>query len=89
MLREADISFWHDYRAGEVDFIINEEIAIEIKATKKLRPQDLASMKKFISRGALKKHYVISQDPQRKIIEEIELIPYQDFLLELWQGKIF
>jgi len=87
--QESEIGFWQDYQEGEIDFIINDEIAVEVKSSEKLRREDLKSMQKFMAKGRLKRHIIVTNSKERTSIEGIEVIPWQDFLQELWAQQIF
>ena len=87
-MNQMTIEFWNDYNNGEIDFILNNEIAIEVKATENVNQQHLKSMKNFIQAGSLKKHYVVSLDKMNRKDKSINIIYYEDFLDLLWAGKI-
>ena len=87
--RIDSINFWRDYYGNEVDFIINQEIAIEVKAKDVVRERDLKGIRKFSDNHKLKRKIVVSFDLNRRIVDDIEIIPYIEFLEMLWAGEIY
>ncbi|MBC7421200.1 MAG: ATP-binding protein [Bdellovibrio sp.] len=88
-LDEDTLSYWRTQRGEyEVDLVANKEIAFEFKSTQKVQSSDLKSLLALQDDLKLKKTYLISRDPFRRIENGIELLHYQDFLKELWQGAI-
>lgn len=82
------LEFWRIDDENEVDFVINEEIAIEVKATEFVQGKHLKGLKKFSDGGNTKRQMIISLDKEKRIIGDVEIIPYKEFLSELWQGNI-
>ncbi|AZZ38179.1 hypothetical protein CIK05_15680 [Bdellovibrio sp. qaytius] len=80
--RKSDmkIEFWCDYQGNEIDFLINDEIAIEVRATQSVNPQHSRRLKKFTSKFSAKKSYLITRDPQSLNVET--------FLKDLWRDKV-
>lgn len=74
------IEFWCDYQGNEIDFLINDEVAIEVRGTKSVNAQHMRRLKKFTTKFPVKKSILISRDPQSLDVE--------NFLKDLWRGKI-
>jgi uncharacterized protein len=86
---DSAINFWRLDIENEVDFVINDEIAIEIKTTELVQEKHLKGLKRLDELSSLKRKIIVSQDKERRKIGPIEVIPYKEFLIELWNGKIF
>jgi predicted AAA+ superfamily ATPase len=86
--KKAPICFWRTLNGYEVDFIIENEIAIEIKSTDKLSEKHFKGIKYLIEENKLKKYYVVSQDPIAAKYGEINVLPWEMFLKQLWDGDI-
>lgn len=81
--------FWRSQTGGlEVDLIIDQKVAIELKSTSKVQDLDLKGLKALKEEGLIKKYYLVSQDPISRISSGIEILPYKDFLAALWSGKL-
>lgn len=73
----------------EVDLIIGDEIALEIKATSLVSDKHLRGLRALKEEGLQKRYLVISTDQARRITNDgIEIYPWQEFLEELWSGNI-
>ena len=55
--------FWRTHAGHEVDFIIDSEMAIEIKSTDKVQNKHLKGLKFLMEEKKIKSYYLISQDP--------------------------
>lgn len=86
--KEAPLSFWRTKDQMEVDFIINHgELAIEVKGTTQIGAQETKGLRAFIEEHHPKKALLVCQEPKRRKLENgITIIPWQDFLAELWNG---
>ncbi len=84
------IHFWRTQSQDklEVDFILNGDIAIEVKATQMVSERDLKGLKALSEETKLKRKIVVSRDPHKRKLNDIEIWPYQSFLKALWGGKI-
>lgn len=82
----APLTYWRTQDQDEVDFIFNNEIAVEVKITATVSMQDLKSLIKIKEEKKLKRYCLIYTGKIRKSFKDasgIEVIPYQDFLTEL------
>jgi predicted AAA+ superfamily ATPase len=86
---DSCLNFWRLDQETEVDFVVNENVGIEVKATDMVQEKHLKGLKRLNEMSSLKRQIVVSQDPERRKIGKVEIIPYKEFLLELWEGKIF
>lgn len=82
------MSFWRSQMHHEVDFLIGEECAIEVKATHRVNNDDLKNLQILAEENIFKKYYLVSNDPNPKISQNIICFPWQRFIEELWQDKI-
>jgi predicted AAA+ superfamily ATPase len=76
---DSDLCYW---RSGgfEVDAIVGNEMAIEIKSTNNVSDRHLKGLKALKEEKLVKNYYVISQDKNERIIDGIKLMPYDKFL---------
>ena len=84
------LSYWHTYSGNEVDAIIGDRIAIEIKATDLVKPKHLKGLKAFADEYTGFERFLVSWDPISRTTEDgIHVIYIRDFLKNLWSGKYF
>jgi predicted AAA+ superfamily ATPase len=72
----------------EVDCIVGNLVAIEIKASETFNEKMLSGLRALKEENKIKKYILISRDPIAKIIDGIEIMPFQAFLEKLWKGQI-
>jgi predicted AAA+ superfamily ATPase len=79
---------WISHQGHEVDIIIGNEIAIGIKATKRVNSKHLKGLKALAQENIFKKYLLISQDPIEQIMDNCHCIHWSDFLKKLWADDI-
>lgn len=83
------ITYWRSTSMLEVDLVIGDAIAIEIKATSLVSDKHFKGLKALQEEGIHKRYIVVSTDPNwRKTENGIEVFPWRLFLQQLWQGEI-
>lgn len=82
-------SYWRTSSGFEVDFILGEgEVAIEVKGTEEVQTHHLKGLKAFVKEHEPKRAIVVSLDPHPRKLGDITVLPFRQFLKELWEGKI-
>ncbi len=81
------LSYWRSTSGFEVDFILGDHTAIEIKAKENVSIQDLKSLRALAEEKLLKRYLCISMDPRPRTIGDITILPYREFLSSLWGGE--
>lgn len=85
------IHYWRTTSGLEVDFILGDmEVAIEIKASKRVHESDTKALRQLSSESKLKKSILVSQETESKWLCEgqIECLPWRLFLERLWSEEI-
>lgn len=83
------IHFWRTKTGFEVDFILGEgEISVEIKGTSHIDSSGLKPIKAFMEEFKPRKAIVVCSERERRVSGGIHVIPWREFLAELWNGKI-
>jgi len=86
---DFSINFWRTKSGLEVDFIIADaEIAIEVKGTDNVDVRDLRGLKTFLETYTPKRVIVVSNEKEKRIHGRIEIMPWREFLHDLWGDKI-
>jgi predicted AAA+ superfamily ATPase len=86
--KKDDLRYWRSTHGEEVDYLIGDRVAIEVKATKKVTPRDLRGLVALSEEAILGKYYLVTQDPIMKKQGDILCIPWRDFLKRLWDGEV-
>jgi len=82
------LKYWQTTNGQEVDFIVNHQIALEIKATDKLSKKHTKGLKALKAEINLNRFIIVSKDKHTKHIDDIECYYWKDFIQELWQNNI-
>jgi predicted AAA+ superfamily ATPase len=86
---DYEISFWRTKSGQEVDFVLGGgEVAIEVKGTARIDKRDLRSLKIFAEAYSPRKLLVICNEKEERVHEQIQILPWRNFLHKLWEGKI-
>lgn len=83
-----ELKFWRSTSQFEVDFVIADQMAIEVKAKKKVSDRDLKNIKALQEENIFKKYFLVSQDPIEAVRNRVTCVPWQTFLKDLWSGNI-
>ncbi len=86
---DLPLSFWRSQSQLEVDFIIGDSIAIEVKSSPHVSDTDLKGIRALAEEIKLQKKIVISQENQtRRTDDGIEILGVNEFLNKLWIKEI-
>lgn len=73
----------------EIDFILGDEAAIEVKNVKTVTDRHLANLRELKEEGIFSKYIVVSREESPRMLEDgILILPWKDFLERLWNGDI-
>lgn len=87
--KKLPLCFWRTSAWHEVDFLIGNQIAIEVKSTKKVANKHLKGLRYLMEENKVEKYYLISFDPIALKTDAIHVLPWKKFLNDLWSGNIF
>ena len=79
------LSYWRSTSGFEVDFIIGDHTALEIKAKKNLSGNDIKSLRMLEEEKKLKRFICVSMEPRKRRVGNIDILPYREFLDLLWE----
>ncbi len=82
------LSYWCSKHGAEVDLLIGDEIAIEIKATNKASQKHYKNLSMLAEETVFKRLILVSHDTINKKYANYEALFWKDFLDQLWQGAI-
>jgi len=84
---QESLGYWRSTTGFEVDFIIGDHTAIEVKAKENVSLQDLRSLRALAEEKQLKRYLCVSLEPRARKIEGISVLPLTDFLEALWNEE--
>jgi predicted AAA+ superfamily ATPase len=82
------LAFWRSSSGYEVDFILGEHTAVEVKAKATVSPRDLRSLRAFSQEGRMRRLLCVSLDVRPRREDGIEIVPVSVFLERLWSGEL-
>jgi predicted AAA+ superfamily ATPase len=84
------LTFWRTYTKHEVDFVIGDHTAIEVKATDRVSERDLKGLRVLSEEApSIKKRIVVSREEHAwRSDDGIEILPAAEFFTRLWQGQL-
>jgi predicted AAA+ superfamily ATPase len=86
---DTEITFYRDTSKREIDFMIDDQIAIEVKSTELVHDRDLKTISTVGKELQLKRLIVVSNEKNWRKVGAVEIVPVLQFLRELWAGDIF
>jgi predicted AAA+ superfamily ATPase len=80
------VSHWRSTTGFEVDFVLGDHTAIEVKAKEHVSPQDLRSLRALAEEKRLRRYLCVCLEPRPRQVEGISVLPFRQFLDALWDG---
>ncbi len=87
--RDAEISYWRTRTNLEVDFVVNDEVAIEVKTTRSATKSDMKGLAAIGDEGAWRHRILVSDEPRPREVDGIAILPWREFIDRLWSGNLF
>ena len=73
----------------EVDFIIDDEAAIEVKSSRSITDKHLINIRELKEEGIFSRYIVVArEDSPRMLNDGILMLPWKVFLERLWNNEI-
>lgn len=87
--KHLPLSYWCSTQGHEVDFVIGDDIAIEVKTTQTIGSKHLKGLAVLKEEKICKRYFLVSMDKINKTTDDIEMVYWEDFLNNLWQENYF
>ena len=87
--RDAEIAYWRTRTNLEVDFVVNEDVAIEAKTTHNATKDDLKGLRAIGDEGTFRHRILVSGEPRPREVDGISILPWRNFIDRLWSGDLF
>jgi len=81
------LTYWRSTSGFEVDFVVGDHTAVEVKAKPNIGPRDVKSLRAFAEEATLKRFLCVCLEPRRRRLGQITILPVADFLTALWDGE--
>jgi predicted AAA+ superfamily ATPase len=84
----ASLTYWRSESQIEVDFVIDQRIAIEVKGTSNVTPNQLKGLLALSEDFPKMRLLLVAMEARPRTVDGIEIVPINQFLSDLWRGKI-
>jgi len=84
---QESLSYWRSTTGFEVDFIVGDHTAVEVKAKENVSAQDLKSLRALAEEKQVKRYLCVSLEPRARKIDGVTVLPVHEFLNALWCGE--
>lgn len=81
------LSYWRSTSGFEVDFILGDHTAIEVKAARNISGADLRSLRALAEERKLKRYVCVSLESRARTVEGVTIMPHRAFLEALWSDE--
>ena len=85
---DIEFRFWRSPQGEEVDFLLDREIAIEVKSSRSVNERHCKGLAVLSELMPLKRKIIVCQESKRRTLNGVEILPWRAFIDELWAGKI-
>lgn len=82
----APISHWRSHSGFEVDFVLGDHTAIEVKAKENVALRELKGLLALAEERPIKRALCVSLERRPRRVGDVSILPYGDFLDALWGG---
>ncbi len=80
------LAYWRSTSGFEVDFLLGDHTAVELKAKSNIAARDLKSLRALAEEGVFKRLILVSLEAKPRQVEGISILPLSIFLDTLWAG---
>ncbi|MGB4408470.1 MAG: AAA family ATPase [Sphaerochaeta sp.] len=78
------LTYWRATAGQEVDFLVDTELAIEVKAARTISDKHLKGLRALREENLVKRYIVVCREERPRIHDGIEILPWRYFLDQLW-----
>lgn len=86
--RNMKLNFWRSTDKHEVDYVLGDAVAIEVKHSASVTEKDLRGLAAISAEGKWRHKIVVSRDPIPRRVSEIDILPVEEFLQRLWNNDL-
>lgn len=86
--KSGDLYYWRSSSGKEIDFIINDITAVEVKSKAVIAPKDFKGLRALMDEELLKYYIIVYPGKdERTTADGISILPYDTFIKRLWAGE--
>jgi len=85
---DRPLCYWRSRSQFEVDFVIGDDVAIEVKAKSRVSLRDYKGLLALAEERRLKHRLVVCRERRTRITDDgVTVVPVSTFLRNLWDGR--
>ncbi len=82
------LHYWRSRSGFEVDFILDERVAIEVTSARNVQDKHLRGLRALMEEGLITRAVLVCRDDRPVRRDGIDILPWEFFLGQLWSGKL-
>ena len=82
------LTFWRAADGSEVDFVIGDSAAIEVKATGTVTRRDLNGLRRLAAETPLNHRILVCRESAARVVDGVRILPVREFLRALWEDDL-
>ncbi len=86
--KRKQLTYWRSTHGHEVDFLVGNELAIEVKSATRISNRDMKGLRILAEEQVFKTYILVSQDRVNTSDGNFHAMYWEDFLHHLWRGKL-
>ncbi len=80
------LTFWRSQSGFEVDFLLGDTVAIEVKSEVRASSDSMRGLRALAEEGIFQRLILVCREEAFRRVDGIEVVPWRDFLGNLWRG---
>ena len=81
----SQLTFWRTTSGNEVDFCIDDDLAIEVKAANHITEKHMKGLKTLREENIFKRYILVCREDYPRLVDGIEILPWKYFFETLWK----
>ena len=87
--RDDPLTYWRSQSRFEVDFLVDDRVAIEVKAKQRVTARDTRGLRALAEEVPLHRKLVVCHERLRRVDDDgSEILPVPQFLKALWEDEL-
>lgn len=82
-------TYWRTEYGTEVDFVVGDELAVEVKATRNPSSRNMDGLRKIGEEKDFRYRILVCRESMPRMTDDgILILPWQEFLNRLWNNRL-
>lgn len=87
--QKSKLTYWRTQKQMEVDFCLDDNLAIEVKSSTNVTDKQLNGLKALREENIFNRYIVVCREEHPRIIDGIEILPWKYFFEQLWENSVY